>query len=266
MKIPLTSGDWSEWQPWLAARAGELATAVAFSTRVPLPFPSAESGGVAALGPSAWALPLAGLLVGIAGAAVFALAHHLGIPDWPAAALAVAATMALTGCLHEDGLADTVDGFGGGATREQKLHIMRDSRIGTYGVAVLALSILIRAGAIASFPDTSAVAWALIAAHVAARATLPLLMFAVAPARSDGLSFTAGRPPAGSAAAAALLGVLVLIIGLGFLRALETVVALAILLFLIARLSTQQIGGQTGDVLGALEQISEIVVLLVAAR
>ena len=68
---------------------------------------------------------------------VYALAHKIGSPPWVAAALAVAATLAVTGCLHEDGLADTADGFGGGDTRERKLEIMRDSRIGTYGVCAL---------------------------------------------------------------------------------------------------------------------------------
>ena len=72
---------------------------------------------------------------------------------WPSAALSIVATLAVTGCLHEDGLADTADGFGGGATRERKLDIMRDSRIGTYGVCALIASILIRAGALASLGD-----------------------------------------------------------------------------------------------------------------
>jgi adenosylcobinamide-GDP ribazoletransferase len=254
------------WRPWLAARADELTAAVAFSTRLPLPLPRTATFGGAGIGQAGWALPVAGLVVGIVGALVFALARHLGIPDWPAAALTVAATMALTGCLHEDGLADTIDGFGGGATREQKLDIMRDARIGTYGVAALSVSILVRAGALASLPDTAAVIWALIAAHTGARAMMPLMMFFVAPARSDGLSFAAGRPPLESAAAAAVLGLLALIIGLGFWRAIEAAIVLAIVLFLMAWLSTRQIGGQTGDVLGALEQVSEIAVLLVAVR
>ncbi len=90
------------------------------------------------------------LVVGLIGAVVYVLAHRAGLPAWPAAALSVAATLFATGCLHEDGLADTADGFGGGKTREQKLDIMRDSRIGTYGVCALALSLLIRVSALAS--------------------------------------------------------------------------------------------------------------------
>ena len=158
-----------------------------------------------------WALPLAGLVVGAVGALVYAVAHRLGVPAWPAAALAIAATLAVTGCLHEDGLADTADGFGGGATRERKLDIMRDSRIGVYGVCALAVSILIRAGALASLADPGWVAWALLAAHGAGRARrCRLLMFFVAPARADGLSVTAGQPSREQAIAGAVLGILIL--------------------------------------------------------
>jgi len=260
-------GTWDEWAPWLAERARELKTAVVFSTRLPLP--RAEPIGVAAGEPApiaqaVWALPLAGVLVGVMSAVVYALAHRLGLPPWPAAALAMAATLAATGCLHEDGLADTADGFGGGATREHKLDIMREPRIGTYGVCALALSILLRAGVVANLADAGLVAAALIAAHGAARATLPIVMFYVPPARSDGLSFTAGRPDGAQAAAAAILGFLVLALSLGLAHAALAAVLLAIAAALTARLSVQQIGGQTGDVLGAIEQVGEIVVLLVA--
>jgi adenosylcobinamide-GDP ribazoletransferase len=270
MKLPEAPGEWNSWRPWLAERADELKTAVAFATRLPLPFPQpAPIGGAierAALGQAVWALPVAGLLVGLIGGVVYAVALRSGVPAWPAAGLALAATLLTTGCLHEDGLADAVDGFGGGETREQKLAIMRDARIGAYGVCALALSILIRGSALASFADAGAAIWALLAAHGGARATMALMMFFVPPARSDGLSFEAGRPPAESAAAAAVIGVLILIAGLGFVRAIEAAVLLAILIAAAARFSRQQIGGQTGDVLGALEQAGEIVILLLAVR
>ena len=186
---------------------------------------------------------------------VYALAYRLGLPAWSAAALAVAATLAATGCLHEDGLADTADGFGGGKTREQKLDIMRDSRTGTYGVCALALSILLRASALASLDDPGLVAAALIAAHCAARAAMPVLMFFVAPARSDGLSPTSAQPQGARAAIAAALGLVALLAGLGIAHAVAAVIVLAIVIALMARLSIKQIGGQTGDVLGAVEQV-----------
>jgi adenosylcobinamide-GDP ribazoletransferase len=255
-------GTRDDWGRSLAARTGEVHTAIMFSTRLPLGH-AAPVGG-AELAEAIWALPFAGLVVGVIAAVVYAVAHRLGVPAWPAAALAIAATLVVTGCLHEDGLADTADGFGGGATRDRKLEIMRDSRIGVYGVCALVVSLLIRVGAVADL-DPGPAAWALIAAHGAARATLPGFMFFVMPARSDGLSSGAGQPTRQHAVAGAVLGVLILLVCLGFERALIAAALLAIAVALIARLSTAQIGGQTGDVIGALEQSGEVLVLLVAA-
>jgi len=247
---------------WLEERAEELKASVIFCTRLPLLRATPLAGG--ALAKAAWAFPIAGLLVGVIGAVVYALCHRAGLPAWPAAALTVAATLIVTGCLHEDGLADTADGFGGGATREQKLDIMRDSRIGTYGVCALVLALLLRVGELASLPNAHVVVWALIASHAAARATMPALMFLLPPARSDGLSFAAGRPAGESVAAAAAIGFVILAICLHPGRGAMALIYLGIVVALMALLSSRQIGGQTGDVLGALEQVSEIAVLLVA--
>jgi adenosylcobinamide-GDP ribazoletransferase len=247
---------------WLEDRAEELKAAIVFCTRLPLLRATPIAGG--ALAKAAWAFPIAGLLVGVVGAMVYALAHRAGVPGWPAAALTVAATLLVTGALHEDGLADTVDGFGGGKTREQKLDIMRDSRIGVYGVSALTISLLLRVGALASFPNGHLVVWALIAAHAGARATMPALMFLLPPARSDGLSFAAGRPPGDSAAAAVVLGLLILMICLHPARGILALIFLSLAVVLMAWLSSSQIEGQTGDALGALEQVSEIAILLVA--
>jgi adenosylcobinamide-GDP ribazoletransferase len=130
---------------WIGARAHDLSVSVLFCTRLPLahsrPFADGE------IARAVWAFPLAGFVVGVIGAVIYVVAARAGVPPWPAAALAVAATLGVTGALHEDGLADTADGFGGGTTREDKLAIMRDSRIGTYGVCALILSFIIRVGA-----------------------------------------------------------------------------------------------------------------------
>jgi adenosylcobinamide-GDP ribazoletransferase len=254
---------WQAWGPWLAERTGELKVSIAFLTRLRLAREPPMTGG--SLAQAVWAFPIAGILVGVIGAVVYGLAHRIALPAWPAAALSVAATLAATGCLHEDGLADTADGFGG-ATRERKLEIMRDSRIGTFGLCALAISLLIRTSALASLAEPALVAAALIAAHAAARATMPLMMFFVPPARRDGLSFEAGQPSSERVAAAAILALLFLAGSLGLRRAIEAAIVLAIVIALTARLMLRQIGGQTGDVVGALEQLSEIVVLLVALR
>jgi adenosylcobinamide-GDP ribazoletransferase len=249
-------------QAWLAERARELKAGTLFLTRLRYGAMEPVDGGM--IGKAAWAFPVAGLLVGIIGAVVYGLAYHIGLPGWPAAALCIAATMMLTGCLHEDGLADTIDGFGGGRTPEQKLAIMRDSRIGTYGVCALVIAILLRVSALALLGAPGLVAAALLAAHGAGRAVMPVFMALLPPARRDGLSAGAGQPPVLSAAAAALFGILILILCLGLGHGLVALIVLAIATALLAWLSLDQIAGQTGDVLGAVEQVSEIVILLVA--
>jgi adenosylcobinamide-GDP ribazoletransferase len=247
---------------WLADCANDLKESLRFLTR--LPMGSATPDGDAPLTRAAWAFPLAGVVVGLIGAAIYVLAHELRLPPWVAAALAVAATLTVTGALHEDGLADTADGFGGGDTRERKLEIMRDSRIGAYGVCALILSFLLRVAALASFANPAQAVWALIAAHGGARAALPLFMALVPPARRDGLAYAAGRPSSDRVITASVLGILILAIALGPAHGIAALIFLLVVIALMAWLSVVQIEGQTGDVLGAVEQVSEIVILLVA--
>jgi adenosylcobinamide-GDP ribazoletransferase len=247
---------------WLADCANDLKESLRFLTRLPMGLVMPD--GDADLTRATWAFPLAGVAVGLIGAAIYVLSHQLGLPAWIAAALAVAATLAVTGCLHEDGLADTADGFGGGDTRERKLEIMRDSRIGTYGVCALMLSILLRVAALAAFANPAPAVWALIAAHGGARATLPLFMALVPPARRDGLAYAAGRPSSERVITASVLGILILAIALGPAHGIAALIFLLVIIALMAWLSVVQIEGQTGDVLGAVEQVSEIVILLVA--
>jgi adenosylcobinamide-GDP ribazoletransferase len=212
-----------------------------------------------------WSAPVVGAVVGLIGASVYGVAQSLHLPPLPAAALAVAATVAVTGALHEDGLADVADGFGGGATRERKLDIMRDSRIGTYGVCALTLSFILRISALTNLGDPALVTAVLVAAHAASRAPIPAFMRLVPAARTDGLSSDAGRGLQSLAIVAILLGLVPLLIGLGFAAGFVAVVLLCAGFGFMAWLCTRQIGGQTGDVLGALEQVGEIAVLLVAA-
>jgi adenosylcobinamide-GDP ribazoletransferase len=248
---------------WIRQRTADLTVCAIFLTRMPLPAPKAILRGDVSR--ALWAAPVVGSAVGVLGAAVYWLVHILHVPDFPAATLAVAATVAATGALHEDGLADVADGFGGGATRERKLEIMRDSRIGTYGVCALVLSFMLRVGALASLGAPAVVALALIAAHAAARAPMPAFMRLIPPARVDGVSAEAGEPPRASAIAACLFGFAILIVCLGLSIGPIAVVLVACGFAVMALLCRRQIGGQTGDVLGALEQLGEMVVLLVAA-
>ncbi|MCK1715393.1 MULTISPECIES: adenosylcobinamide-GDP ribazoletransferase [unclassified Bradyrhizobium] len=241
----------------------DLRIAVSFVTI--LPVGSSKPAGDGAVTRATWALPVAGLLVGLLGAAVYAVATKLGLTPGPSALLALSATALITGALHEDGFADTADGLGGGRTRERKLEIMRDSRIGTYGVCALILSFSLRWSALAAIADPWLVALALCAAHAAARAGLPAFMSLVPPARPDGLSASAGSPPGRSVAVAFALGTLCLALALGPGKALVAMIVLSLAGLILARLVVRQIGGQTGDILGAFEQSGEILILLVAA-
>ena len=210
----MASGALGEWGNRLGARVGEFSASIHFLTRLPLP--RHEGSG--------WRRRRGELGAGRVGVSARRLRGRadrrarLSVADrlvwfaWPAAALTVAATLFVTGALHEDGLADTADGFGGGDTREKKLEIMRDARIGTYGVCALIISLLIRIAAIAGLTEPALVAVALIAAHVGARAVLPFVMFLLPAARSDGLAFAAGVPSGVGVAIAAALGFLALLV------------------------------------------------------
>lgn len=252
----------SEYAETLQNLTTDLRIGLSLCTRLPVgPATPVGEGDVAR---ASWTFPLAGLLVGLIAAFVYWLAVRLNAAPQPAAALALAATMLLTGAMHEDGLADTADGLGG-KTREQKLDVMRDSRIGTFGACALVISLMIRWSTIADIAEPHFVARVLVAAHVGARACLPAFMRLVPPARQDGLSSGAGRPPAPSVIAALILSVICLLFALGVTG---TIIVLSLLLLaglLLARLATSQFGGQTGDVLGAMEQVGEAVVLLVGA-
>jgi adenosylcobinamide-GDP ribazoletransferase len=241
--------------------ARDLRIAILICTRLPLG--SAAEIDSLDLVRASWALPVAGALVGAAGASAFYIASELRLPVTIAAAVALVATLLMTGGLHEDGLADTVDGFGGGWDRERKLAIMRDSRLGTYGACALVMSLLLRWAALSAMPGPAAAAAALMGAHVAARAALPGFMHVIPPARAEGLSSRAGQPAWRAAAVAALIGTLALVLTLGFQAVAVCLGLNTVAGFVMAWLCLRQIGGQTGDVLGALEQVIETVILLI---
>jgi len=135
----------------LGQLAADLRAGVLFCTRLPVPAVATITGtDIARAG---WALPVAGAIVGLIAALVYGLARLADVPPFPAAGLTVVASLVVTGCLHEDGLADLADSFGASA-RERKLEIMRDSKIGTYGVCALFMSLLLRSAALASIADS----------------------------------------------------------------------------------------------------------------
>jgi adenosylcobinamide-GDP ribazoletransferase len=240
----------------------EFAIATAVLTRLPVGAALPADGAIAASG---WAFPLVGAGIGALAALAFLVAELLGCGSTPATLLALAAGLAVTGAFHEDGLADTADGFGGGQSREQKLAIMRDSRHGTFGILALVLSIGLRAAALGTIGEPIRAGLALIAAHAASRGALPLLMRILAPARADGLGAMAGRPSRTVAIIAAALGAAIALALLGPRTGAIALVLSGGAVALAAMLAHRQIGGYTGDVLGFFQQIGEIMMLLVAA-
>jgi adenosylcobinamide-GDP ribazoletransferase len=241
---------------------GEFAVATAFFTRLPIATPACRGGQLA---DAAWAFPLVGAGIGAVAAFAFVLAQMLGLGDWSAALWAVLASIALTGALHEDGLADTADGLLGGRDRDHALAVMRDSRLGTFGVLAIVLSVLLRTAALARIGDAVHAGLALIAAHAASRGTLPVAMRVMAPARADGLGVEAGRPSAPAAIAAVTISVLISLAALSPTRSAIALGAAGASVFVAGMLAQRRIGGYTGDVLGAFQQIGEIVVLLTAS-
>jgi len=176
------------------------------------------------------------------------------------------ASAILTGALHEDGLADVADGFGGGRDPAAKLEIMRDSRLGTYGALILLVSFVTKLSALAALPD-GIVVQSLIAAPALARGVLPVMAMSLPYARKDGLAANAGRPDLATAATAGALALIIALLALPWIEALCAALVASASAIAMALLAQRQIGGQTGDVLGGAEQLSETAILvLLAAR
>jgi adenosylcobinamide-GDP ribazoletransferase len=235
-----------------------LSAAIVFLTRIRLPH-SAESADP---GRGTVYFPIVGALIGAVGAGVYWLATLL----WPqpvAVILAIAATVLVTGALHEDALGDFADGFGGGTTPDRVLSIMKDSRVGSYGVIALTLAVLAKLAALTSLtrPD---VVRALIAAHALARyATLPMMAY-LPYVRSEGGTGTPfiGTTTPTRLAIATLFTLAILIATLG-VRTIPVLLAATIVTSLMAWYSRRRIGGITGDVLGATAQLVEVATYLV---
>jgi adenosylcobinamide-GDP ribazoletransferase len=245
--------------------------AVQFLTRIPVPAQAyAQWNAGDALAGAAGYFPVVGLLIGGAAAGL----NRLLLPHLPRTVAAIAVVgflVGVTGCLHEDGLADAADGFGGGRSREQTLAIMRDSRIGSYGATALILSLSARWLLIASLPSAYAAQY-LVAAHVLCRWTaLPLGRW-LDPARS-GRGDHPGEKGAGQGARLARLTGFGALLG-GSLAAIGIVAAVLRRRCAAPALSAvgvtlltgmyyrRRIGGITGDCFGATSQIAEIAVYL----
>ena len=236
-------------------RFDELRLAVMLCTRLPAGKQVADPD----LAASVWAYPLVGALLGAITALVMILASTV-LPTTLAAGLALMALVAMTGGMHEDGLADTADGFGGGRDRERKLEIMHDSRVGTYGALALILSLGLRWMAFVHVGAIDTITPALVAAGASSRAAMALVLATTPPARQDGLGALA-RAPATDVVLLALAIALFPLLHYGW-GLLLLVLVVSASFGLVRHLAMRQIGGFTGDVLGAVQQVSEIAVLL----
>ncbi len=204
--------------------------------------------------------PAVGMAVGLAGGAVFAVAHG-PLGAFVAALLAVAATALATGALHEDGLADTMDGLGGGRSAERTLEIMRDSHIGVYGVLALVLAVAVKVSALAALPLWTGFCL-LVAAHGLSRWSMLLVIATARYVRTSGTASPVAGPvsPAahGIAGAAALACLALVAAAAGLPAALGVLAGLACGHVAIRAVFQRRLGGYTGDTLGATQQFGEI--------
>jgi len=230
--------------------------AVSFLTRIPVPSRSAE------VERSVPWFPFVGGLIGLVVAGVYVPASEV-LPPFTAAALAVVAGVLVTGAFHEDGLADTADALGGSRNHARAFEILKDPRLGTFGALAIALGLLLRVSAIAELDVR--MGWVVIvAAHALGRASALGLMGTL-PVAADGLGAFYARSVSKVGLALGLfsgaaIGALALGVWVAAAVALSVVATSA-----VGWLSARRLGGLSGDILGACEQVVETVVLLLGA-
>jgi adenosylcobinamide-GDP ribazoletransferase len=251
---------------WFGRLEADFLSAVQFLTRIPVP---SQTHSPESLARSVKFFPLIGLLIGTGAALLHLLvAPHLQRPL--AALLVLTYLLLITGCLHEDGLADAADGFGGGWTREQILVIFRDSRIGSFGSAALTVSLLARLLLIASIPLGHIFEY-LIAAHVLSRWTILPLSYYLPPARipsEDGINGQGARIAQLTTRGTFIGGTvfsLAFVVALLRLRSVAVIGSAIATAFLSSMYYKKKIGGITGDCFGATNQITEIAIYLCGA-
>ncbi len=228
-----------------------------------LPIPRLPEDAFDRQGLAAWAFPSAGFVVGALACAAGWVGSAWGLPPLACAIILVAVLILCTGAMHEDGLADTTDGFWGGFDPARRLEIMKDSHIGTYGVLALILSQALRVALIAPLLATGAFG-GILTACILSRAMMPILMTALPNARNAGLSHSVGAPlssTTGIGAAFALAMALILIGAPAF----KALIVAALVTFAIGLVARSKIRGQTGDVLGATQVMTELAILIALA-
>ncbi len=245
-----------------------LRLALTFLTAVPLPGRPADGPPTRRVAAAAmyWA-PIVGLAIGGVAAGVLVLASRYGhTGSFLAAVLAIASMAALTRALHLDGLADLADGLGSRKPADQALEIMRRSDIGPFGVVTLLLTVLVQVGALARADQLGRGPVAVIAAAVAARlAIMVACRHGVRSARPGGLgALVAGTVHPAAAALICLAALAAATAAGGWQLAVAVGLGLALSLA-VTRLAQRRLGGVTGDVLGAIAELTSATCLLVTA-
>ena len=240
----------------------DIPAAAGLLTRVPVQVNADLAGRRGPL--AAWAYPIVGLKIAVAMTVVGLIATWATIAPQITAGLMLATSVILTGAMHEDGLADSADGLWGGWEKARRLEIMKDSRTGAYGVLALVLSMLIRWAALTALLQTDHWFGGLVAVAMLSRAAMVAVMTGLPNARSNGLSKSVGRPKPITAWLAIGLATLGSVIALGLTAGTILIIA-AITTSLCAGIAHRKIGGQTGDVLGATQQLTELTMLIALA-
>lgn len=234
----------------------DLPAAIGLLTRLPVTVDGDKA--VARGAASAWAYPLVGVMLGVILAASSAVLLGAGVPSGIAAGLLLGLSLILTGAMHEDGLADSADGLWGGWNKARRLEIMKDSHIGVYGVCAIGVTLLLRWMAFTAILSFGLYWVVFIAVGALSRANMVALMAVLPNARGGGLSQSVGRPPIGTTWCAVGIGALVAIVcGYWMLIFVAGIVGPC-----CAAIARAKISGQTGDILGATQQVTEVALLV----
>ena len=243
----------------------DILLALTFFTRIPIHFIVKHDR---TLMQACWCFPLIGASIGLVGGTFFYLLLIIQVPVAISAVITICFIVILTGALHEDGLADTADGLGGGEDKKSKIEKMRDSRIGSYGVLAILLLTLIKLNALISLvtgkPYEIAIL-SIICAHSLSRFSIIIIPYFSIPASNEGLARYAGKPANRGIIGSFLITFILILILLPFDQAILSAFLAILVAGAVGLLANFQIKGYTGDILGAAQQVSEVTVLVYLA-
>lgn len=242
--------------------------ALSFLSRIPLPNFAFKSGALP-INQITGFFPLAGMVLGGLASIVMVGSNYIGLPPLASSIIAIATLSLLTGALHDDGLGDTADGFFGGNTPEKRLEIMKDSHIGTFAALTLIAFFTMKIVLLSAVIERSGLYSAticLITIEAASRAAMVAFWYKIPSARTHGLSANIGAPADNAFWTAQWSGLLIFAVGFIYISGLTTFlyafIATVCTVFAFAKLSLNKIGGQTGDTLGACQQLVTLTLLI----